>query len=74
MRNGIDNKFLDTIPGVAENAPVAINIIDMVHSLGIGMTVMSSDQIKKADKGTCITTIHHLGDELWMYGAEGRSL
>eukprot|EP01071_Lankesteria_metandrocarpae_P006951 Lankesteria_metandrocarpae@DN4533_c0_g1_i2.p3 len=31
----------------------------------VGMTQMSTEDIKSVNKGVCVQTLHHLGDSLW---------
>jgi predicted RNA-binding protein (TIGR00451 family) len=33
--------------------------------MAVGLMVLSSEEIKKEQKGHAITTLHHLGDALW---------
>lgn len=35
------------------------------HALAIGITKMSTKQIRKENKGIAIDTVHHLNDGLW---------
>lgn len=52
-------------PGIPRGAPVAIYIEGKKHAVAVGITLMSSDEIVKINKGHCIENVHHLGDGLW---------
>eukprot|EP00245_Coleochaete_scutata_P004051 TRINITY_DN1622_c0_g1_i1.p1 TRINITY_DN1622_c0_g1~~TRINITY_DN1622_c0_g1_i1.p1 ORF type:complete len:181 (+),score=49.89 TRINITY_DN1622_c0_g1_i1:201-743(+) len=59
-----------TSPGAAmEDAdaefPVAIMAEGKKHALAIGMTKMSTDDIRKINKGIGVDNIHYLNDGLW---------
>jgi malignant T-cell-amplified sequence len=61
-----------TSPGgkVAEDAEeedvVGIYVEGKQHACAVGTMLMSTEQIKKVNKGPCIENVHHLGDGLWM--------
>lgn len=42
-------------------------IVDEKHErvIAIGIALMSSDEIRKSEKGRAIRNIHHVGDKLW---------
>ncbi|GAV04127.1 hypothetical protein RvY_14454 [Ramazzottius varieornatus] len=50
---------------VEKDMPVLIVAEGKEHALGIGLTKMSSDDIKKINKGIGIDIIHFLNDGLW---------
>lgn len=51
---------------VAVEQPVAIYAEGKAHALAIGVTKMSTDDIKALGKGVAVETIHYLMDGLWM--------
>ena len=53
------------LPNIAKHKTVIIKAEDKTHPLAIGYTIMSSDQIKKENKGIGIELVHYLGDEIW---------
>eukprot|EP00971_Amphidinium_carterae_P138814 2750802-Amphidinium_carterae.1 len=50
---------------VEEGAPVQITAEGTIHACAIGVTTMSTEEIKKTNKGMCIEHIHYLDDGLW---------
>ncbi|KAJ1920166.1 translation machinery-associated protein 20 [Mycoemilia scoparia] len=48
-----------------ENKVVAIKAEGKEHALAIGVLKMSTDDIKKVNKGTGVELYHYLGDQLW---------
>jgi malignant T-cell-amplified sequence len=48
-----------------ENTPVAIHAEGKVHAVGIGITKLSTEDIKKINKGVGVETSCYLGDDLW---------
>ena len=44
---------------------VAIHAEDKEHALAIGVTMMSSEEIKSVNKGIGIHVLHYVGDGLW---------
>eukprot|EP01059_Diplonema_ambulator_P001158 TRINITY_DN10916_c0_g1_i2.p1 TRINITY_DN10916_c0_g1~~TRINITY_DN10916_c0_g1_i2.p1 ORF type:complete len:183 (+),score=35.34 TRINITY_DN10916_c0_g1_i2:69-617(+) len=53
---------MDDLP---ERAPCQIRIEGKQHAVAVGLTTMSTEQIREVNKGTCITNLHYLGDGLW---------
>ena len=51
---------------VPEDTPVAIYAEGKEHALAVGITKMSTADIREKNKGVGVDTIHHLGDGLWM--------
>lgn len=45
--------------------PVAIYAEGKQHAMAIGLTKMSTDQIKSVNKGIAVETVHYLMDGLW---------
>ena len=50
---------------VEEDTPVAIYAEDKQNALAVGITKMSTAEIKKVNKGIGVDTVHHLNDGLW---------
>ena len=50
---------------VEEDTPVAIYAEDKRNALAVGITKMSTADIKKVNKGIGVDTVHHLNDGLW---------
>lgn len=46
-------------------APVAIHAEGKEHAVGIGITKLSSDDMRKINKGIGVETVTYLGDDLW---------
>lgn len=46
-------------------APVAIMAEGKQHAVGIGITKLSTEEIKSVNKGVGVETICYLGDDLW---------
>ncbi|KAI0078193.1 hypothetical protein K474DRAFT_1706740 [Panus rudis PR-1116 ss-1] len=45
--------------------PVAIHAEGKEHACGIGITKMSTEEMKKVNKGVGVETVTYLGDDLW---------
>mmetsp|Transcript_51288 Transcript_51288/g.94819 ORF Transcript_51288/g.94819 Transcript_51288/m.94819 type:complete len:181 (+) Transcript_51288:61-603(+) len=50
---------------VEEGAPVQITAEGTIYACAIGVMTMSTEDIKKINKGHCIEHIHYLDDGLW---------
>eukprot|EP00440_Ansanella_granifera_P018220 gb/GFBE01019786.1/.p1 GENE.gb/GFBE01019786.1/~~gb/GFBE01019786.1/.p1 ORF type:complete len:181 (+),score=43.95 gb/GFBE01019786.1/:1-543(+) len=50
---------------VPEGACVQVTAEGTLHACAVGILTMSSDDIKKVNKGICIDKIHYLDDGLW---------
>eukprot|EP01065_Artemidia_motanka_P032237 TRINITY_DN3925_c4_g1_i1.p1 TRINITY_DN3925_c4_g1~~TRINITY_DN3925_c4_g1_i1.p1 ORF type:complete len:183 (+),score=43.52 TRINITY_DN3925_c4_g1_i1:82-630(+) len=50
---------------VGERVPVQIRIEGKKHAVAVGMTTMSSEEIREKNKGPCINSLHNMGDGLW---------
>ena len=50
---------------LAADVPVAVQAEGKTHAVAIGITKLSSDDIRSVNKGTGIETIHFLNDGLW---------
>jgi len=48
-----------------ENTPVAIHAEGKEHAMGVGLTKLSTEDIKKVNKGVGVETTCYLGDDLW---------
>ncbi|KAJ7582832.1 hypothetical protein C8J56DRAFT_955846 [Mycena floridula] len=46
-------------------APVAIHAEGKVHAVGIGITKMGTEEIRKVNKDVGVETVTYLGDDLW---------
>jgi len=51
--------------GIPEGTVVAIMAEGKKHALAMGIMKMSSDDIKKINKGIGVDVVTHLGDPLW---------
>lgn len=54
----------------AENAlpaetPVAIHAEGKEHAVGVGITKLSTEEMRKVNKGVGVETVTYLGDDLW---------
>lgn len=58
---------------VAANAVVQIAVEGKQHSCAIGITTMSTEEIRRENKGPCIETLTSLNDGLWTLDSVGRS-
>ncbi|KAI9002697.1 PUA-like domain-containing protein [Gaertneriomyces semiglobifer] len=47
------------------NTPVAIMAEGKEHALAVGVTMMSTDDIKKVNKGVGVDLMHYLNDGMW---------
>ena len=50
---------------VSSEKPVAIFAEGKEHPVGVGLTKMGTEEIKKVNKGIGVETVHYLGDDLW---------
>ena len=50
---------------VSSEKPVAIFAEGKEHPVGLGLTKMGTEEIKKVNKGIGVETVHYLGDDLW---------
>lgn len=57
-------------PGFEKDAIVVINSENKENALAIGKLLMSTEDIKKINKGHGVEMIHHLGDPLWTFSIE----
>jgi len=53
-------------PGVPAGTIVAIHAEGKQHALAIGITKMSSDEIRKVNKNIGVDSVHYLNDGLWV--------
>ena len=51
-----------------ENTPVAIHAEGKEHAVGVGITKLNTEDIKKVNKGVGVETFCYLGDDLWIVG------
>jgi PUA domain protein len=45
--------------------PVAIHAEGKVHAVGIGITKLGTEEMRKVNKGVAVETTTYLGDDLW---------
>ncbi len=63
------------IPGIVKldqfKEGEVLQIKDEKHhvSIAVGVSLMSSDEVKRRDRGRCIRNLHWVGDEIWRRGA-----
>lgn len=50
---------------IATESLVAIHAEGKVHAVGVGITKMSTEDMKKINKGVGVETATYLGDDLW---------
>ena len=45
-------------------------IVDETHgkALAVGIVIMSTEELRAADKGKVVKNIHYVGDEIWNFG------
>ena len=65
MCPGLTSPGADIIDDVDEDEPVAIYAEGKTHALAVGITKMSTADIKSVNKGIGVDTVHHLNDGLW---------
>jgi len=53
--------------GIAENQVVAIYVEGKENALAIGTTILSSDNIRKVNRGPALDNLHCLNDGLWTF-------
>jgi PUA domain protein len=60
------------VPGIKKiegefgpNTRVLVKELDKARTIAIGISLMSSQEIKTSQKGKAIKTLHYLGDEVW---------
>ena len=51
--------------GLPEGKPVAIYAEGKEHAAGIGLTKMSTEDMKRINRDTGVESICYLGDDLW---------
>jgi len=50
---------------LAPGTPVAIYAEGKDHPVGIGITKLATDEMRKVNKGVGVETVTYLGDDLW---------
>eukprot|EP00475_Leptophrys_vorax_P012929 TRINITY_DN19307_c0_g2_i1.p1 TRINITY_DN19307_c0_g2~~TRINITY_DN19307_c0_g2_i1.p1 ORF type:complete len:182 (+),score=20.19 TRINITY_DN19307_c0_g2_i1:101-646(+) len=65
MCPGLTSKGGSMDDGIPANAPVAIFAEGKENAMAIGFTKMSSDEIRKVNKGIGVDLMHYLNDGLW---------
>lgn len=50
---------------LAAGTPVAIHAEGKEHAVGIGLTKLGTEEIRKVNKGIGVETVTYLGDDLW---------
>lgn len=66
MCPGLTSEGGQLSPGVEEGEVVGVYVEGKQHAVAVGVALMSTDDIKKKNKGPAIENVHHLGDGLWM--------
>lgn len=51
---------------IPTDTPVAIHCEGKEHAVGVGITKLSTEEMKKINKGVGVETVTYLGDDLWM--------
>lgn len=46
-------------------SPVAIHAEGKEHAVGIGLTKLGTEEIKKVNKGVGVETVTYIGDDFW---------
>lgn len=54
----------EALPG---DTPVAILAEGKEHAVGVGITKMSTEDMRKINKGVGVETVTYLGDDLWAH-------
>lgn len=50
---------------VDKGTPVAIYAEDKEHAMAVGLTIMSTQEMRDVNKGIGVELLHHLNDGLW---------
>jgi len=60
------------VPGIKKmegefkpNAKILVRELEKARVIAIGVSLMSSEEIKTSQKGKAVKTLHYLGDEVW---------
>lgn len=53
---------------IPEGSPVAVYIEGKQHAISVGITTCALSKSVPRQKGIAITSLHHLGDDLWLKG------
>eukprot|EP00742_Colponemidia_sp_Colp-10_P001404 GILJ01001511.1.p1 GENE.GILJ01001511.1~~GILJ01001511.1.p1 ORF type:complete len:182 (-),score=28.68 GILJ01001511.1:60-605(-) len=65
MCPGLTSKGGKMTEGIAQNTVVAIMAEGKEHAMGIGLTKMSTDEIRTVNRDIAIDNLHYLNDALW---------
>lgn len=65
MCPGLTSAGADVSAELGEGAPVAVYAEGKEHALALGLTKMSTADIRRVNKDVGVATIHFLGDQLW---------
>ena len=65
MCPGLTSKGATIHDDVPEDTPVAIYAEGKEHAMAVGLTKMSTEDIKRLNKGHGVETLHHLNDGLY---------
>ncbi|MES1921603.1 Malignant T-cell-amplified sequence 1 [Bonamia ostreae] len=65
MTPGLTNEGGEIAVDLEENKYCVVNAEGKEHAAAVGMTLMSTEQMRKDGKGRAIKSLHHLGDSLW---------
>lgn len=49
-----------------EGTPVALHAEGKEHAVAIGITKLSTEEMKSVNKGVGVETVAYLGDDLWL--------
>jgi PUA domain protein len=60
--------IVDADPTIQEGNLVWVRDVRNRRPLAIGRALMSGSEMKSADRGKAVKTIHHVGDALWRLG------
>jgi PUA domain protein len=52
-------------PQVEAGTPVAIYAEDKEHAMAVGLTTLSTQEMREVNKGIGVELMHHLNDALW---------
>ncbi|TPX32144.1 hypothetical protein SmJEL517_g04675 [Synchytrium microbalum] len=66
MCPGLTSKGARLDMSAPENTPVAVYAEGKEYAVGVGITKMSTDDIKKINKGIGVDNLHSVGDGLWL--------
>ena len=71
MCPGFTSKGGNMATEIEAEQPVAIYCEGKQHAIAVGITKMSTEQIKTINKGIAVESLHYLLDELWQIKSIG---